>query len=180
MRRKPKSPFEKYKYWVGMGVVILVFVIVLLTVGKPSSPKAKSSAKKTTSERTERIGREARTKRTRSSTDRLALKAKRRLERERRREEQRTLVRKGTSGTQRTARSTRETKTSVRVQAETGYILKGVFVDERGERYALIGERRARSGDVVAGRKIQEVKPDRVSVEYGGSSYEVKIGSPLF
>uniref|UniRef100_A0A7C6EC45 Uncharacterized protein n=1 Tax=candidate division WOR-3 bacterium TaxID=2052148 RepID=A0A7C6EC45_UNCW3 len=178
MRRKPRGPFEQYKYWIGMGVVILVFVFVLLTVGKPSSPKSKPNVKKTTFEKTERAGR-TRKRQKRTAAERLAEKAKKRLEREQRREERRALAGKGTT-TRRTTRQTRETKGSVRIKTETGYILKGIFVDERGERYALIGDRRARSGDVVAGRKIQEVKPDRVSIEYGGSIYEVKIGSPLF
>lgn len=175
MRQKAKSPLEKYKHWIGMGVVLLVFLIVLLTVGNPSKAKSKPGSKKTTAERTERTTREVRVRRKKATDDRLTKRARRKLARERRREELRTSRRSG-ERTTKLSRSAREAKTRV----EAGYVLEGIFVDDRGERYALIGGRKARTGDVVAGRKIQEIQTDRVSVEYSGTRYEVKIGSPLF
>jgi hypothetical protein len=181
MKQKKKSPFDKYKNWIGMGLVLLVFIIVLLVVGKPSQSKSKPSSKKvSSSSETERTVRAPRAQKKRSSADRLAEKAQRKLERERKREEKRKGGTTGEARISRTERSTRETRTGMRTSSESGYVLKGIFVDERGERYALFGERRTRNGDMVAGRKIHEVESDRVSVEYGGSTYEVKIGNSLY
>lgn len=179
MKHKKKSPFEKYKNWIGMGVVLFVFVVVLLIVGKPSQSKSKTATKKASSTETERSARAPHKKTRRSSADRLAEKAQKRLERERKREERR---KGGTTGGTTSAgeRASRQTRVSTKTSAETGYVLKGIFVDERGERYALFGDHRTRNGDMVAGRKIREVESDRVSVEYSGSTYEVKIGNSLF
>lgn len=180
MRRRPQSPLAKYKNWIGMGLVLLVFVVVLLTVGKPSAPKASTSSKKSSATKTERVERGERVRRKRTATERLAAKAQRQLERARRREERRALAKEGVRRTSRSERSSSRQPSGGRVKVEGSYILRGIFVDERGERYALIGERRAKSGDVIVGRKIQEVQPDRVRIEYGGTYYEVKIGNSLF
>lgn len=176
MKQKKKSPFDKYKNWVGMGLVLFVFVVVLLVVGKPSQPKSTATAKKAKSTDTERTKREPRVKKKTSDAERLAARAQKRLERERKREERK----KGEAITSSGERVSRQTRISAKSSTEAGYILKGIFVDERGERYALFGDHRTRNGDVVAGRKIQQVEPDRVSVEYGGSTYEVKIGNSLY
>lgn len=175
MRKKAKGPLDKYKNWIGMGLVIVVFVVVLLIAGKPSQPKSKTSSKKSSSEEVRKSRGSSKRKR-RSREDKLAKKARKKLERERRREERR----RRESRSDRSGRSSRELRTGSRRQSESGYTLKGIFTDEKGEKYALIGERRARSGDVVAGRRIRDVQSDRVSVEYGGTNYEVRIGNSLF
>jgi len=178
MRKKAKGPLDKYKNWIGMGLVIVVFVVVLLIAGKPSQPKNQPSSKKSSSERI-RKGKGTSKRKKRSREDRLAEKARKKLERERRREERRKRESRS-DRSERSGRSSRELRTSSRRQTGSGYTLKGIFTDEKGEKYALIGERRARSGDVVAGRRIRDVQSDRVSVEYGGTNYEVRIGNSLF
>jgi hypothetical protein len=181
MKQKKKSPFEKYKNWIGMGLVLFVFVVVLLAVGKPKSSQSKSTAttKKTKTTETERIAKEPRAKK-KDSAERLAARAQKKLERERKREERREAKTTGGTTAGSGERASRQTRSGTRTSTETSYILKGIFVDENGQRYALIGDRRTRNGDVVAGRKIEQVEPDRVSVEYGGSTYEVKIGNSLY
>jgi septal ring factor EnvC (AmiA/AmiB activator) len=180
MKQKKKSPFDKYKNWIGMGLVLFVFVVVLLIVGKPSQSKSTTTAKKAKSTDTERTVKPSHVKKKISSEDRLAAKAQKKLERERKREERKKAGTGGGGITSTAQGSSRQTRSSSKSSAETGYVLKGIFVDERGERYALFGDHRTRNGDVVAGRKIQQVEPDRVSVEYGGSTYEVKIGNSLY
>ncbi len=178
MRKKAKGPLDKYKNWIGMGLVIVVFVVVLLIAGKPSQPKSKPSTKKSSSEESRKPRGSGKRKR-RSREEKLAEKARKKLERERRREERRGRESRS-DRSDRSGRTSRELRTSSRRQSEAGYTLKGIFTDEKGVKYALIGERRARSGDVVAGRRIRDVQSDRVSVEYGGSNYEVRIGNSLF
>ena len=178
MRKKAKSPIEKYKNWIGMGLVLVVFIVVLVIAGKPKSTKSGSTkSKKSSSEEIEKAPRQRKRK---SKADKVAERAARRLERARRREEKM----KGESASRerktRRERSTERSRIGSRVQTEAGYVLKGIFTDEKGERYALIGDRRARSGDLVAGRKIRQVESDRVEVEYGGSNYEVRVGNALF
>ena len=180
MKQKKKNPFDKYKNWIGMGLVLFVFVVVLLIVGKPSQSKSKTPAKQAVSSKTERTVKPPHVKKKISSEDRLAAKAQKKLELERKREERRKAGTGGGGITSMAQGSSRQTRRSTKSSTQTDYVLKGIFLDERGERYALFGDHQTRNGDVVAGRKIQQVEADRVSVEYGGSSYEVKVGNSLF
>lgn len=164
---------EKRKDTTNLAIVISVSVVfIVLAISAitflfitnarkgyaPVRPKTKASSSAPT--------RPARPSRPRSeklsSSERIAEKARRRSERERRRDERK-----------------RRTETEL-PSKEIGYVLKGIFVDEMDERYAIIGERRAKRGDMVMGRRIQEIETDRVKVEYYGSIYEVRIGHALF
>jgi hypothetical protein len=179
MRKKAKGPFDKYKNWIGMGLVLVVFVVVLLVVGKPAQPKSKQTAEKTTSKQT--VAKVSRGKKPKlSMEERLSEKAQKKLERARLREERMKGRSAGNRRVPRSERASRVTRITGGSQVETGYVLKGIFVDEKGEKYALIGDRRARHGDVVVGRKIQDIETDRVKVEYGSSTYEVRVGNKLF
>jgi hypothetical protein len=45
---------------------------------------------------------------------------------------------------------------------------------------AVVGNRQVKKGDQVEGRRITEVGPDRVKVEYFTKTYEVKLNQPLY
>jgi len=160
------------------GFGIISFIVVLVIAAKPKSTQ--SSAKKSKNSTSEDIEKAPRRSKKKSKLDKVAKRAARRLERARRREEK--MKGESVSRERKThrERSTAGSRIGSRVQTESGFVLKGIFTDEKGEKYALIGDRRARNGDLVAGRKIREVQSDRVEVEYGGSNYEVRVGNSLF
>jgi hypothetical protein len=52
------------------------------------------------------------------------------------------------------------------------YMLKGTFAG----RYALVGSRRLERGDVIAGKRLVDIGPDRITLEQFGNRLTVRIG----
>lgn len=59
-------------------------------------------------------------------------------------------------------------------------VLRAIITEPSGNRVAVIGERRVKAGDQIEGRRIIEVGPDRVKVEYFTKAYDVKLNQPLY
>jgi hypothetical protein len=55
------------------------------------------------------------------------------------------------------------------------YTLKGTVAG----RYALVGNRRLETGDIIAGKKLVEVGSDRIALEQFGTRFSVRIGEPV-
>lgn len=59
-------------------------------------------------------------------------------------------------------------------------VLQAIISQPNGERVAVVGNRQVRKGDLIEGRRITEVGPDRVKVEYFTKTYEVKLNQPIY
>lgn len=128
------------------------------TVAKTDAGSATQPRVRSSGERREREGRRRLTK-----EERAALRRERR---KRERETGRVTVRSSRGGY-----STRRSTTPV---------LRAIIAEPSGGRVAVIGERKVKAGDQIEGRRITEVGPDKVKVEYFTKTYEVKLNQPLY
>ncbi len=74
------------------------------------------------------------------------------------------------------ARSKRGTRKASR--KGTYYVVKAV-VSLGNESYALIDSRRVKVGDVVMGRRIVDIQPDRIEIEAFGRRTVVRVGESI-
>jgi hypothetical protein len=58
--------------------------------------------------------------------------------------------------------------------------LRAILTDGAGSRFALVGERRFKSGDDIEGRRILEVSGDGIKMEYRQNTYTVKVGQKVY
>jgi len=175
-RGKKQNPMQQY-VMIGGVFVVLIVAVVLLTSRKPAPAPAKTAkaAAGETDEARPRRSVAARPSRDAVKAQKDQVREERRRERETRSTTRRSDDRAGTVRESRgTARSTGGARTS------NPYQLKAILVDESGQRYALVGDRRFKNGDDVGGRKLVEIDADGVKVNNGVSVYSVKVGQAIY
>ncbi len=163
-------------------LVVAILVVVLIAVvafggkkgGTTRARREKKSRATTVAQTGERATRPTRVKSTRVRSER---EVRRRLTREERTTLRKERARKERETGRVTVRSSRGGYTAKR---STKPVLKAIIAEPSGGRVAVIGERRVKAGDQIEGRRITEVGPDKVKVEYFTKTYEVKINQPLY
>jgi len=176
-KQAPKKGGMKQFIFVGAGVVVLIIIALLLFGGGGKKPAARRTKVASSGEGT--IQKPRRSSTTSASTARSSRseeKAKRREERLRSRQEARA------SGSSRTSRSSSGGYSrggSSRVSVDPTQ-LRAILTDGTGSRFALVGERRLKSGDDVEGRRIVDVTGDAVKVEYRQNTYTVRVGEKIY
>jgi hypothetical protein len=156
---------------VGVAVVVLVVVLVLAFGGKKAVAPVKRAASRVarTTERTAR----ASAPRDAGASRRDQVREERRRAREEARAQRRTEGR-------RSRRSTTGGFATTARGASSPYTLKMIVTDPgTGQRYAVVGTRRFKTGDDVSGRRIVDVGAEEVRVEYKSSTYAVKVGGSI-
>lgn len=136
--------------------------------GSPARPAASAGKRGKTAGRVKATTKEERTaeaKRLRKER-RRQLKEQRRRERERRRQLRLASRRQGKSGRRSGGRKGQ-------------YYVVRAIVSLGGDSYALVDSRRVRVGDVVIGRRIVAIQPDRLEVEAFGKRISVRVGESL-
>lgn len=173
-RGKGKSKNTQY---ILMGVAgLAVVVVILLLLGGGSRKAAVTPAAKKGSS-TSTASKKPSSREEKTTTARVATSSRdsRREERARQRE---------------VARAERKARGSKRARGG-GYssggrstygpnTLRAVITDGSGTRMALVGERRLKVGDELEGRKVTEVGPDAIKIEYRQSQYTVRVGGSLY
>ena len=109
-----------------------------------------------------------------SKEERKAEKKRLRAEEKRRRRELKRQERER----RRMMRAGRRGRGSKRGRKGQYYVVKAI-VSLGGESYALIDGRRARVGDIVMGKKVVAIEPDRLEVESFGRRTTVRVGESL-
>ncbi len=175
-----------------VGILILVAVVVVVAavflLRKPKNTRSRAKSKSSQTDSTvsdgNRVARPATKGRTGKTAGRIKAKTKeeRLAEKKRLREEERKR-RKELKRRERErrrmlkyARSKRTRKSKSR--KGTYYVLKAV-VSLGDESYALIDNRRVRVGDMVMGRRIVDIKPDRIEIEAFGRITTVRVGESI-
>ena len=159
---------------IGVGVVVLIILALLVFGGGGKKPAAAKTKVASFDEGMPRKARRASASSMRSS--RSEDKAKRREERLQRRQEARAGVEGRTS---RVSSGGYSRGGSSRVSADPTQ-LRAILTDETGSRFALVGERRFKSGDDVEGHRIVEVTGDAVKMEYRQNTYTVRVGEKIY
>uniref|UniRef100_A0A7V3PSQ2 Uncharacterized protein n=1 Tax=candidate division WOR-3 bacterium TaxID=2052148 RepID=A0A7V3PSQ2_UNCW3 len=59
-------------------------------------------------------------------------------------------------------------------------VLQAIISRPDGERIAVVGNRQIKKGDQFEGRRITEIGPDRIKVEYFTKTYEVRLNQPIY
>ncbi len=163
---------------VGVVVVALIVGALLLFGGggkkaAPAKPKKSSTTEGTVARKTHTTPRSAA----------HPSKGGRDIERAKRREE-RLKHKQETKGGGHTARSSSggfgRSSGGSRGSSSDPSELRAIITDGSGSRFALVGERRLKSGDDIEGRRILEVVDDGVKVEYKQSTYNVKVGQKVY
>jgi hypothetical protein len=158
--------------------VVVVIVVVLLVFGGGGKKPAKAKARSKTASADEGMTRKERKSASASSAriSRSDDKARRRDERLQRRQATRA------GGSSRTSRSSDGgySRGSSRSNQSDPSQLRAILTDGTGSRFALVGERRFKSGDDIEGRRIVEVTNDGVKVEYRQNTYTVKVGQKVY
>ncbi|MEO0079281.1 MAG: hypothetical protein ABIK44_01200 [candidate division WOR-3 bacterium] len=175
-RAKKTSTTMQYVMFFAVALIVLVVVVVAVTgTRKRSAPKRESTGRPRSSAYDVEGGTVARRSRTvgRLSRERKVERSKKREERSSRTAER---TREARTETRRTSSSRISGVSSSR--REKGRVLVAI-IEESGVRYALIGDRRAKSGDEIDGRKIVDIGKDNVQVQLSTNVYTVKLGQPL-
>jgi hypothetical protein len=170
-----KGAANQYLYMAVGAAVVVILVVVLLTTGKsqpaPVHPKPEAG---------EEVGRK-RTKQT--SVDRAPKRSRREdrvAARRSRRSETDREVRRERTGRTRRSETGGFARGSSRRSSSSPRELKAIIVDGTGSRYALIGDKKLKTGDDVEGRRIVEVGADAVKVQYRDNTYSVRIGQTVY
>ncbi len=173
-RGKGKSKSTQY-IMIGVAGLAVVVVIILLLGGSSRKPARSPAAKKTSTASTTSKKSSSRERAPASARVTLSSRDSRREERARQREEARS---------ERKARGSKRTRSGgYSPGSRSTYAsntLRAVITDGSGTRMALVGERRLKVGDELEGRKVTEVGPDAVKVEYRQSQYTVRVGGSLY
>ncbi len=111
---------------------------------------------------------------TMSKEERRAETKRRRAEEKRRRRELKRQERER----RRMLRSSRRGRKGTRSRKGQFYVVKAI-VSLGSESYALIDGRRVQVGDVVMGRKVVAIAPDRIEVESFGRRSSVRVGESV-
>jgi hypothetical protein len=102
---------------------------------------------------------------------------KRARDEERRRKKELRLRERERRRALRSARSRRGKRRSGR-RGQSLYVVKAI-VSMGDESYALVDSRRVQVGDVLMGRRVVAIQPDRVEIEAFGKRTTVKVGESL-
>jgi len=169
-RAKKSSDTLQYAMFfvVAIVVVIVIAVVVTGTRKRPETKRLESAQRSRAS--AARIEGGVTAGRTHKSAGTKRLRSR---ERDRERLE-RTKERRGSSRTTVSSQSGGYSR-----RKTTGKVLVAI-IEESGVRYALIGDRRAKSGDEIDGRRIMDVGKDAVQVQFSTNTYTVKLGQPLY
>jgi len=170
-RAKKSSDTLQYAMFfvVAIVVVIVIAVVVTGTRKRPETKRLESAQRLRAS--TARIEGGTTAGRTHKSAGTKRLRSRERdRERPERTKERRSSPRTTVSSQSGGGYSRRKT---------TGKVLVAI-IEESGVRYALIGDRRAKSGDEIDGRRIVDVGKDQVQVQFSTNTYTVKLGQPLY
>jgi hypothetical protein len=160
-------------------VVVIVGALLLFGSGgkKPARTKAKASsadeglAKKSRGRKSPAVALGA------GKSGRDDVRARRREERLKRRQEARAA---GGSRTSRSSSGGYDRGSSSRGSSASPNQLRAILTDGEGSRFALVGERRFKSGDDIEGRRILEVSSDGIKMEYRQNTYTVKVGQKVY
>lgn len=167
--------------FIGAAVVVVVVVLLLVVGGKKPTP---TKPRKATAEK----GVDRKVSRSPAGAAHAA-KSGRAEEKLRRREERLKRKLEGRSGgSSRTSRSSTggySRGSSSRGGSSHGSSadptqLRAIVTDGTGSRFALVGERRFKTGDDIEGRRILEVTGDGVKMEYRQNTYTVKVGQKVY
>jgi hypothetical protein len=177
-KQRPPKKGGMMQLALAAAVIVVVIVALFLIVGggrkKPSAPRSRVASAGEGAARKSRKS-PARPARTATSS-RAGEREKRREERLQRREESRA---SGGSRTSRTSTGGYSRGGATRSSTDPTQ-LRAILTDGTGSRFALVGERRFKSGDEVEGRRIVEVSGDAVKVEYRQNTYTVRVGEKLY
>jgi len=166
-RRDPrkKSGINPYIVLVVALVVVAIAATIVLSSGK-KEPKAKVQTSEDGSSRPRRV-----TAKTSSDKSRKAQEREQRKREKRERRAQRSRRERGT----RAPRVSTGRGTGQSVSRQLQMIVTGA----QGQRLAVIDSRQYRAGDEVEGRRVTEVRPNEVVVEYRGKNYTVRVGQSV-
>lgn len=162
---------------IGGAVVVVVVVALLLFAG--GGKKSTSARTKTASSDNQGIKKASKPAGSAvhvSRVDRGDAKAKRREERLKQRQEARAAA----GRTSRTSSGGYEQGGTSRGSSADPSQLRAILTDGAGSRFALVGERRFKSGDDIEGRRILEVSADGIKMEYRQNTYSVKVGQKVY
>jgi hypothetical protein len=168
-RGAQKSGTARYIAIGAVLVAVVVVAVVLLSGGNKQPPRPKADSEEAVARKRSRRRPSA------SSTRPASSRADRREERRREREERRARRKSESRTSERTTRYGR----SGRSRSVSG-VVQAIMTDGAGHRFALVDNRRLKTGDQVAGRRLVDIGSNMVKVEYKGSSYSVKVGQPLY
>jgi len=162
-----------------IGVAVVVVVVVALLLFGGGAKKSTSASQKTASadnQGIKKVSRSAGSAVHASRADRVDEKAKRREERLKQRQE----ARAAGSRTSRTSSGGYSQGGTSRSNSADPSQLRAILTDGTGSRFALVGERRFKSGDDIEGRRILEVSADGIKMEYRQNTYSVKVGQKVY
>jgi hypothetical protein len=168
-RGAQKSGTARYIAIGAVLVVVVVVAVVLLSSGNKQPPRSKTDSEEVVARKRSRRRPSA------TSARSVGSRTDRREERRREREARRTHRKSETRTSGRTTRYGR----SGRTKSVSG-VVQAIMTDGAGQRFALVDNRRLKTGDELAGRKLVDIGSNTVKVEYKGSSYSVKVGQPLY
>ncbi|MCX6843562.1 MAG: hypothetical protein NTX53_14910 [candidate division WOR-3 bacterium] len=158
--------------------VVVVIVVALLLFGRGAKKSTSAPAKTASSDNQgiKKASKPAGGAVHASRVDRADEKAKRREERLKQRQE----ARAAGGRTSRTSSGGYEQGGTSRSSSADPSQLRAILTDGTGSRFALVGERRFKSGDDIEGRRIIEVSADGIKMEYRQNTYSVKVGPKVY
>lgn len=177
-RSPPKQGKAQYIMFAVVAILVITIVLVVAFGGRRGTSAKAPQRTKSVATRLTETGSAA----SRGSREQLASRASRRdrskkestrdfRERRRReRAERRTVTRT----------STRSSRGGYTARRSGTPVLQAIISQPDGERVAVVGNRQVKKGDLIEGRRITEVGPDRVKVEYFTKTYEVRLNQPIY
>ena len=162
-----------------IGAAVVVVVVVALLLFGRGAKKSTSAGQKTASadnQGIKKVSRPAGSAVHASRANRSDEKAKRHEERLKQRQE----ARAAGGRTSRTSSGGYSQSSSSGASLADPTQLRAILTDGTGSRFALVGERRFKSGDDIEGRRILEVSDDGIKMEYRQSTYSVKVGQKVY
>jgi cell division protein FtsN len=176
-----KGVTNQYMIAAAVAIVLLIVVVVVMTGGKKAPAVKRSTAadtgvvrrvSKPKSKSTKTLALDAKS----AKRDRRAQAAEDRKRRTDAKQQARVQGRR----TQR-SQSGGFTRGSGSSRGSAPNQLKMIVTDpSTNQRYAVVGDRRFKSGDDIEGRRIIEVGSDAVKIEYRQNQYSVRVGEQVY
>ena len=167
---------------------IVLIIAIVAVVGVAGyfllRPKSSSGTQKASSSESDKPKRKTRSGKVagrikpKSKAERRAEKKRRKKEERRRKKEERRR-RREKKRRLRAARQKRTRRRSKRRGKKGTLYVVSAIVSLGDESYALVDSRRVTVGDVVMGRRIVEIRPDRVIIEAFGKRTTVRVGESI-
>lgn len=178
-RSPPKQEKAQYIMFAVVAVLVITVVLVVAFGGRKGTSAKVPQRTKSVATRLTETGSAA----SRRSREQFASRASRR---ERSKKES-TGDFRARRRRERAERRTVASRTSIR-SSRGGYtarrsgtpVLQAIISQPDGERVAVVGSRQVKKGDLIEGRRITEVGPDRVKIEYFTKTYEVRLNQPIY